>query len=87
MSLNNESCMIRLTLINLNPDALNYYLFTVILDKCSESCNAADNLSRKVCVPRKTKNVSGNTFNITTRINEDTKLWNIFQVTMNTNIR
>ena len=66
--------MIRLTLINLNPDVLNYYLFTVILDKCSESCNDADNLSRKVCVPRKTKDVSGNTFNITTRINEDTKL-------------
>ena len=87
MSLNNESCMIRLTLIDLNPDVLNYYLFTVILDKCSKSCNAADNLSRKVCVPRKTKDVSGNAFNITTRINEDTKLWNIFQVTMNVNIR
>ena len=66
--------MIRLTLIDLNPDTLNDYLFTVILDKCSESCNAADNLSRKVCVPRKTKDVSGNAFNITTRINEDTKL-------------
>ena len=41
----------------------------VSLDKCSGSCNAADDLSTKICVPNKTdKNVKA--FNVTTRINE-----------------
>ena len=44
VSLNNEPCTIRPTLINLNPTELNYYPFMISLDKCSRSCNAADDL-------------------------------------------
>ena len=41
VSLNNESCMIRPFLIDLNPVELKYYPFMISLDKCSGSCNSA----------------------------------------------
>ena len=37
MSLNNEPCMIRPTLIDLNPVELNYYSFMISLDECNGS--------------------------------------------------
>ena len=51
----NKPCMVRPTLIDLNPNELNYYPFTIILDKCNGSCNVADDLSTQICVPNKTK--------------------------------
>ena len=39
VSLNNEPCMIRPILIDLNPVELNYYPFMISLDKCNASCN------------------------------------------------
>ena len=35
VSLNNEACMIRPFLIDLNPVELKYYPFMISLDKCS----------------------------------------------------
>ena len=46
MSLNNKPCMVRPTLINLNPVELKYYPFMISLDKCNESSNV---LSPKIC--------------------------------------
>ena len=45
---NNEPCMIRLFLIDLNSVVLKYYLFMVSLGKCSASCNFVDDLSTKI---------------------------------------
>ena len=39
LSLNDEPCMIRLTLIDLNPVELKYYPLMISLDKCSGCCN------------------------------------------------
>ena len=47
--LNDEPCMIRPTLIDLNPVKLKYHPFMIILDKCTGSCNV---LSPKICVPK-----------------------------------
>ena len=51
--------MIQPTLINLHPNdysqGLRYYPFAVNLDRCAGSCNAINNLSNRVCVPKKTK--------------------------------
>ena len=58
VSLNNEPCKIRSTLIDLNPIELNHYPFMVSLDKYNGICNAVDDLSTKICVSNKTKNVS-----------------------------
>ena len=49
--LNDEPCMVRLTLINLNPVKLKYYRFMISLDICSGRCNV---LSAKIFVPKET---------------------------------
>ena len=70
MSLNNDPCMIRPTLIHLNPIELNYYLFMISIDKCNGSFNVVDDLSTKICLPSETKDVNVNkVFNMITRIN------------------
>ena len=51
----NDGCMIRPTLIDLNPAELKYYAFMISLDKFSGSCNV---LSPKICVPKKTKDIN-----------------------------
>ena len=70
MALNNEPCMIRPTLIDLNSVGLNCYTFMISLDKCDGSYNAADDLSKKICVPSKTNDVNVKAFNVITRIIE-----------------
>ena len=50
--LNNEPCMVRSSLIDLNPAELKYYPFIVSLDKCTGSC---DVLLPKIYVLKKNK--------------------------------
>ena len=50
LSLNNETCIVRPTLIDLNPVELKYYRFMISLNKYNGSCNV---LSPKICVPIK----------------------------------
>ena len=67
VSLSNESCLARPTLIDLNLIELNYYPFMISLDKCNRSCNAINDLSTKICVPSKAKDVNVKVFNMITR--------------------
>ena len=64
VSLNNEPYMIRLTLIDLNPVELNYYPFMIVLDKFSKNCSSFENLSTKICIPDKTKDINIKVFNM-----------------------
>ena len=54
ISLNNEPCMTRPTLIDLNSDKYNRgsrcYLFLVNLDICYGSCKTLDDLVSRICV-------------------------------------
>ena len=50
--LNDESCMVTATLIDLNPVDFKYYPFMISLNKCTESCNV---LSPNLCVQKKQK--------------------------------
>ena len=52
--LNDEPCMVRPTLIDMNPVELKYYSFMINLDKCSGSCNV---LAPKICVLKETKGI------------------------------
>ena len=52
LSLIDEPCLIRPTLIGFNPAEVKYYPSMISLDKCSGSCNV---LSPKICVPKKPK--------------------------------
>ena len=47
--LNDEPCVVRPTLINMNPVGLKYYPFMISLDKCTGSCNV---LLPKICLKR-----------------------------------
>ena len=58
MSLNNNLCMVKPMLINLNPIELSYYPFVISLDKCSGSCISVDDLSTKICILSKTKDIN-----------------------------
>ena len=52
ISLSNQPCMTRPTLIDLNPDECNqgfrYYQFMIILDRYSRSCNTLDDPSGRI---------------------------------------
>ena len=67
LSLNDEPCMVRPTLIDLNPVELKYDSLTISLDKCNGSCNV---LSPKICYPKKTKDVNVKVFDMITNKNE-----------------
>ena len=65
--LNDETCMVRPTLIDLNLFELKYYSFIISLDKCTGSYNY---LSPKICVPKETKDINVKTFNKLTNKSE-----------------
>ena len=74
VSLSNQKCMTQPTLINLQPNEYSQefhcYPFAVKLDICVGSCNNFNDLSNKVCIPNKTKNLNLSVFNMITGINE-----------------
>ena len=55
VSMNNQSCIARLRLIDLNSDEVHYYLFMVSLDICDASCTTVEDPSGGICVPNKRK--------------------------------
>ena len=63
---NNQPCMTRPALIDLNLDEYNqgshYYLFIVNLDRYNRSCNTLDDQSGRLCVPKKKEDVNLNVF-------------------------
>ena len=60
-SLTNQQCLIRPTRINLHPNqctqGLRYYPFVVNLDKFTGGCNTVNDLSNRMRVPNKTKDL------------------------------
>ena len=73
ISLNNQPCMTRPTLIGLNPDEYNqelcYYPFIVNLDRCNGICNILNDTS-SICVPNKGEDVYFSVFNMISGTNE-----------------
>ena len=65
--LNDEPCMVRPNLIDMNPVELKYYPFMISLKKCTGNCNV---LSPKICVPKETKDINVKTFNMITNKDE-----------------
>ena len=71
VSMISQKCIIQPTLISLHPNEYSqechYYLFAVKLDTCVGSCNTLNDLSNKVCVPNKTKDLNLSVLNMITR--------------------
>ena len=53
--LNDESCMARPTLIDMNPKELKSYPFMISLNQCTGSCNV---LSPKICVSKEIEDIN-----------------------------
>ena len=53
VALSNQKCMTLPTLISFHHNKysqkLSYYLVTVNLDRCAESCNSLDDMSSRLC--------------------------------------
>ena len=64
---NDEPCMVRATLTNMDLVEFKYYLFMNSLNKCSGNCNV---WSPTTCVPKKTKDINVEAFNIITKKDE-----------------
>ena len=72
--LGNPKCRTQPTLINLhsndNSQEFYYNPFEVKLDRCAGSRNTLNDLSKKVCIQNKRKNLNLSIFNMITGINE-----------------
>ena len=69
--LNDKLCVVRPTLIDMNPVELKYYPFMISLNKCTESSTV---LSPKMCVPKERKDINVKAFNIMRNKNEATAM-------------
>ena len=83
ISLNNQPCLARSTLVDLNSNKLYYYQFRVSLSRHSGSCNTFHDFSSKIYVTNKTEDVNLNFFNMITKINESKPLTKYFSCIMN----
>ena len=74
ISISSQKCMIQTTLIHVHPNEqsqkFHYYPFAVKLDRCVRSCNTLNDLSNKVCIPKKTEVLNLSLFNMITEIDE-----------------
>ena len=61
--LNNEPCMVRPTIIDINPVEIKYYPFMISLSRCTGSFNA---LSPKICVLKEINDINDIIFNTIT---------------------
>ena len=66
VSLNNKPCMARPTLPRTTLILLNLITYSW-LDKCSSSWNVVDDFSMTICVPKETKDINVQVFNMVTR--------------------
>ena len=60
--------------VDLNPVELKCYPLMINLDKCNVRCNFISDLSMKICVPSRTKDVNVKVFHIMTNRNESKAL-------------
>ena len=72
VSVINQKCMPRPKILDVNEgvgEAL-FYLYNVLINKCSGSCNTLDNPMTKLCVPNVIKRVNMQVYNFLMMLNE-----------------
>ena len=70
VSLNNQPCQARLTLVNINSNQLLYYPYTVSINKCGGSCNSTNDQYALVCVQTKVKHLNVKVLNLMSGVTE-----------------
>ena len=72
LSVINRECMSRPKILDVNErtgEAL-FYLYNVLVNECSGSCNTLGNPMSKICVPKVIKNVNIKVHNFLMRLSE-----------------
>ena len=67
--MNNQPCMVKSTLIDLNHDEIHYYLFIISMNRCNGSCNTVDDPLGGISPPDKMEDVNLKVFNMIKGIN------------------
>ena len=72
VSVINQKFMPRPKILDVNEGIgeVLFYLYNVLVNKCSGSCNTLDNLMSKICVSKIVKNVNMQVYNFLMRLNE-----------------
>ena len=70
VSINNQECKVRSEIININSNELLFYPYSILLNKCSGSCNNIDDTYAKLCVPDVVKNLNFKVFSLMSRTNK-----------------
>ena len=63
VSMNNQECKIRTKILDINNNEPVFYPFSIIINKCSGSCNNINDPYAKLCVPSSIKNINVKVFN------------------------
>ena len=65
--MNNEECKIRPEIINIRSNELSFYLYNILVNKRSGSCNNISDPYVKLCVPDVIKDINVKVFNLLSR--------------------
>ena len=75
--MNNQECKARPEVININSNDLLFYPCSIIINKCSGSCNNINDPYAKLCVPDVVKGINVKVFNLMSRTNKTRYIgWN-----------
>ena len=67
--MNNQKCRVRPEVIHINKESI-FYPYSILVNKCSSSCNSINNPYAKLCVPDVVKSINVKVFNLMSRSNE-----------------
>ena len=65
-----QECKVRPAIININSNKPSFYLDSIIINKCSGSCNNINSPYGKLYVPDVVKEMNVKVFELMSRINE-----------------
>ena len=74
VSMNNQECRARSEIINNNSNEAIFYPFSILVNKCSGSCNNINDLYSKLCVPDIVKSTNIKVFNLMSRTDETRRI-------------
>ena len=70
VSMNNQECKIRPEIKNINSDEPLFCTYSILVNKCSVSCNTINDPYAKLFVPDVVKSISIKIFNLMSKTNE-----------------
>ena len=66
----NQECKVRPFKMNINSYDASIYPYSILVNKCSSSCNNVDDSYAMLCVPDVVKSMNVRVFNLMSRTNE-----------------